>query len=197
MASKKLIEKQIEEADVLEAAQADFNAAMGDDWVEQSVGLPPYWTPGEQPVGRWFKGIPMMLDNKDPNFIRYHIQASLATKCFTGPVAEAQEVICQPGEIFSVSAYAGLPLDDYLGFEVGVLIQSHRQLPPTPEIKDTRNFYTWIVKVSPEVHRNMKELKAGQVELLRAQVQESAMRQLQERKENLEKLKSPQLSVAG
>ena len=201
MASKKL-EKQMEEEEMLAKAMDEFEASLGGEWVEDTqVGLPPYWKPRSEngpAIGQSFCGIPMMIDDKDKNFIRYVIQATRTMKCWKGPVDNAEEVIIHAGDLFTVSNYSGLNLDKYFGFEIAAIVVSDEQLAPTEEIA-VRNFYRWKVKVPLATMKQLQEIRREETELLRLEVQNQARRRLLERKKEIAEIRkgSPQLASSS
>jgi hypothetical protein len=189
MASKKKLEAQMEEAAQLEAAEASFNEMFeSEDWVEDSQsGLPPYWKAamnGQSAVGQFFRGIPMMIDNKDPNFIRYVMQATIPLTCYRGPVDSAEAVSVQPGELFTISSYAGLDMVRYLGFEIAAIIVEDTQLAPTAEIA-VRNFYRWKIRVPRETMKQLQEMRVEETKLLRIEAQNFARKRMLERRNEI------------
>lgn len=87
-------------------------------WEDEQTGFPPYWEPKQDAQ---FKGIVTAVDNTNPEFVRYTIQAT------THPIAafkggklnNSQEpVVVKPGENFTVSDYVQLRLHEYIGHEV-------------------------------------------------------------------------------
>lgn len=82
---------------------------------EEQLGFPPYWSPVE-------KGsvvcVPCQLDDGDPDFERWTMQAKETINCKRGPVDEAEEVTVGPDEFFSISNYAQLRLHQYIGHEI-------------------------------------------------------------------------------
>lgn len=130
----------------------DFDKAILEaiaDWEEEQVGFPPYWKPEE--VGRLIMGKVLMKD-EDGMFPRYVLQAILPVKCQKGSAQSntVQEVVVQPGQFFTMSVYAGLPLDRF--FDVGVVIRvtGERMLPATEESDGKpRDLWEWTVLVHP------------------------------------------------
>ena len=95
--------------------------AAPDGWEEEQISFPPYWNPAA--IGNSFRGIPQGLDNRDPDFPRFVLLATVPIKCEQGPRDDVEEVTVQPGELFTTSVYAALPLDRYIGWEVWVTVK--------------------------------------------------------------------------
>lgn len=74
-------------------------------WEEEQIGFAPYWSPEE---GKYFVGQVAGKDMRDPEFVRYLIQASVDTECQRGPVDGAERVLVKKGEFFSISVYYSL-----------------------------------------------------------------------------------------
>ncbi len=95
-----------------------------DKWTDEQIGFAPYWQPG---IGKWFFGMPVAIDMRDPKFIRYQFIAGADTPCKRGPSDEENErsesVVVKKGETFSLSVYYSLRdiFDQYLqyGAETG------------------------------------------------------------------------------
>lgn len=191
MASKKKLEEQMEVANQLEAAEAAFDEMLAsEDWVEDSqAGLPPYWKAamGQSAVGQFFRGIPMMIDNKTPNFVRYVLQASIPMTCYRGPVDSAEPVEIEPGDLFTISSYAGLDMEKYLGFEVAAMVVEEMDLKPTDD--GPRKFYRWKIRVPRATMEKLKEIRVEETELLRIEAQNFARNRLLERKREYADLK--------
>jgi len=76
-----------------------------ENWSEEQVGFSPYWNPEE---GKSFIGRLVEKDERDPNFVRYLIQAGEDLECARGPSEEAETVIVKKGEFFTISVYFSL-----------------------------------------------------------------------------------------
>src|SRR5579864_885525 len=84
-------------------------------WEEENLSLPPYWVCD---VGKQFAARVIDLDNQDPEFPRYILEALAPVECQTGKRDEAEDVHVKPGDYFTCSTYAGLPLFRYIGCRV-------------------------------------------------------------------------------
>ncbi len=141
--------KHIEE--LPEAQQAEIATAVPQGWVEEAVGFPPYWKPT---LGGYFKGIVLMRDERDPSFIRYHIEARMPLDCRTGKADDGEVVAVKTGEVFTTSAFAALPLDRFFGFEVFVQVTQTRKLPGNDQSDNVeRDMWVFKVMVSPETKK--------------------------------------------
>lgn len=138
----------------------NMNPAAPEGWEVEQTGFPPYWNPGE---GKAFKGVVIGLDNKDESFQRFALRATSPLMCQRGPADESEEVLVKPGEYFSVSAYAALPLEKYIGVEVYVAVKGKRKL------QDAKTLWEFTVMISPEsrkilADREQKRLLAEQTD---------------------------------
>src|ERR1051325_10393128 len=120
-------------------------------WVDEQTGFPPYWSPVE---GASFRGTVMARDNRDPDFHRYVIRSSTAIECAQGPADEAEPVQVAPGELFSLSTYAALPLDDYMGFEVFVTAKNKRKIQGGKQ-----DLWVFKLMVSPDTKAKVLALR--------------------------------------
>ncbi len=93
-------------------------------WEDEQTGFPPYWNPLH--VGNSFRGIVTGYDDKDENFPRYVLRATVPLICAQGPAEDAEKVNVAVGESFSTSVYVALPLHKYLGEEVYVIVKNFR-----------------------------------------------------------------------
>ena len=203
MASKKQenLERQIREQEELEKQMAAMEAAMGGDTqsvVDTQVGLPPYWKPMPDgtgsAVGRWFCGVPMSLDNQDPNFPRWVIQATQPLTCYRGPKADMEEVQVQPGDLFTISEYAGLNLREYFGMKIGVVIVSDTPLSPTPD-GEPRNFYRWQVRLDKNEAKELQEFRKETAKMLREEARMASILAMQQRRKQIEEQRAKLLSA--
>lgn len=145
--------------------------AIPKGYEEQQTGLPPYWGPNEEELA---KGVPQFFharviafDGKDPAFKRWVMQAVDPITCWRGK-ERAEEVLVKPGEFFSVSHYAGLPLGRYFGFPVFVVAKGKRK------IDGGQTVWEWTLRTSPEA---AKAVQARQERII-AQAQASAAAQM-------------------
>jgi len=112
---------------------------------EEQLAFPPYWEAGE---GKWFYGMVVALDDRDPQFQRYVLQAEMPVTCAQGKKkgrdGDYHEVQVGKDEFFTLSCYGGLPLDRYIGYRVLV------KCTGTRDVGQPQPMYTFSLKVSPE-----------------------------------------------
>lgn len=118
-------------------SDVDFNSVT-EGFIDEQTGYPPYWAPiengkqdgnGHDLSDSWFKGLLIGKDDREgADFVRYTFIASIPLVCKEGPADEAKEVKVNPGQFFSCSAYAALPLERYIGHEVVVKAERKRPL---------------------------------------------------------------------
>ena len=119
-----------------------------DKWVEEQVGFAPYWNPEPE---KWFFARVVARDERDPEFVRYLMQAGMPLNCKRGPADDAEDVAVKPGEHFSFSVYHSLrdTFDFYLetGLSPFLRVQSIKEV----KTKTTgQTCWTWKVLVSPQ-----------------------------------------------
>jgi len=143
-------------------------AALFKGMKEVSVGFPPYFV---MEVGKAFRAIPMLLDNRDERFPRYHMKLCMPKlDCQIGPVNNGEIVTVERGGIFTISAYAALPLNGFFGFEIGVLCKSSRPLPITQEDLDedrVRKLFEFKVLLTPKDELLLKSEKDEDMKTMR------------------------------
>jgi len=128
--------------------------AIPEGWETEATGFPPYWTPVE---GHAFKGKVVGFDpdtENDGEFPRYSILATSPVLCHRGPVEDQTEVQVNAGELFNVSAYVQLPLENYMGFEVLAIAKGQRPL------KGGKSTWDFDLRCSPETSRLVRERQA-------------------------------------
>ena len=133
-----------------EAVEFVDSDVTDDGFVQEQVGFPPYFKPIE---GRKIKFRPISIDMRDARFFRWVCEASHNIACWTGPKDDAEPVLVRAGEFFTMSVYASLPLERFLGEEIIAIVKSKR------DIHDGQSVWIWNVLVKPEVKKNL-ELKA-------------------------------------
>lgn len=74
-------------------------------WEEEQVGFAPYWNPEE---GKFFYGKVVARDERDPDFMRYLVQALMPHQCKRGAADDAEDVLVGTNEYFSISVYYSL-----------------------------------------------------------------------------------------
>lgn len=145
----------------------EFDASMFEaatDWVEQQTGFPPYWNPAisDEGKGNGFAARVMARDERDPDFIRYVLQATKGLRCHNGPAEDAEEVLVKAGEYFTCSDYAALPLADYFGEEVVVITKGKRKLNPSERNPQKRDLWQFRILTSPETSMRLQARREAQ-----------------------------------
>lgn len=140
---------------LLEAEQAMVEATK--NWSRQQVGFPPYWAPLRE--GQPFFGRIVALDTRQEDFYRYVVQATkFPMFCRLGPSDDAEKIMVQPGDFYTVSAYASLPLEDFFDIEVLVVATKKRKLPGNEASKGVkRDMWMWDVKVESDKEKRIIE----------------------------------------
>lgn len=116
------------------------------DWEEEQISFPPFWKPEWNPdtkSGNAFFGMPVEFDDRDPDFPRYVMQTESVITCEKGDKANREVVQVQKGEFFTLSAYAALPLDRFIGMRVLVEVVGQR------DVGQPQPMYVFKLKVSP------------------------------------------------
>lgn len=162
------------------AYQSDIAALLSDlavpqGYVETDIGFPPYW---KADIARGFRGVILMRDERDPNFVRYHIENTgpKALECQKGPVDDGVVSDVKTGQIFTISAFGGLPLDRFFGLEVVVICTGSRKLPGNEKSKNVpRDLWEWKVLVAEDVEELLRSKRKEDMAHLR-QIQAEAKR---------------------
>jgi hypothetical protein len=143
-----------------EAEQAMLESVKG--WSRQQVGFPPYWSP--QREGQPFFGRVVALDTRQEDFYRYVIQATkFPMFCRLGPADDAEKILVQPGDFFTVSNYASLPLEDFFDIEVIAIATKKRKLPGNEASKGVkRDLWMWDVRVESEKEKRIIEQRRSE-----------------------------------
>lgn len=138
------------------------------DWEREQTGFPPYWKP--KAAGDLFLGKPILKDERDPNFPRFVVQATqFPIVCQQGPADGADIVIVRPGDYFTCSVWAALPLEDFIDIESCVMAEHSRKLPPNEQSDGRpRNLWTWNVKVTKESRLLVRERRQETANALKA-----------------------------
>lgn len=129
----------------------DFGA-----WDEEPTGFPPYWTPVE---GRKILARPIAKDENDPDFPRYVLVAGAPVPCEQGSADEKKPVTVKKGELFTCSVYGGLPLDRYMGVEVGIVCRGKKAIP------GGKSLWVFQLFVSPD-QKKVLEAKRAEAKIL-------------------------------
>ena len=126
--------------------EALYSSLVPEGFKKLDISFPPYW---KADLATGFRGI--VLRREDPKlelkqdgrigrsegpgqFSRYLWKNTGAPLvCRRGAVADGEIETVEVGRIFSTSAFGGLSLDKYLGFELAVICVNMRQLPGNAE----------------------------------------------------------------
>jgi hypothetical protein len=94
----------------------------------------------------------MLKDTRDPDFIRYVFTNTndAPLECATGKASDAEQIMVNPGEFFTVSSYAALPLDDLLGLEC--MLQAKDKVDTSTS---GREVWRWRLVVPPETKKQL------------------------------------------
>jgi hypothetical protein len=108
------------------------------DHKEENLKFAPFWKPVPIDMverdyvrdyvrkgrGLWFYGMPVEFDNRDADFQRWRLIAGADLVCYRGSVAQGKEekVIVRKDEPFTISVYASLPLENYIGIRIKVQV---------------------------------------------------------------------------
>lgn len=164
--------------------EALYSSIVPEGFKKLDISFPPYW---KADLATGFRAI--VLRREDPKlelkedgrlgqkegpgqFSRYLWRnTGPALDCRRGAVADGEIETVEPGRIFSTSAFGGLNLDKYLGFELAVLCVDLRQLPANAESGwAPREMWVFDTYVGEETDRllasrdesDMKRLAAAQ-----------------------------------
>ena len=128
----------------------DFAEFQGDDYADQQVGFLPYWAPDEEAheaeIVQGFAGMVVdyepAVEGKAGAFERFTIRATKAIECKKGKARDAEIVIVPAGEMFSVSRYEAMHLDQFMGCTVAVWAISKDSIP------GGKTLWTWKVRAT-------------------------------------------------
>jgi hypothetical protein len=149
-----------EEAEALAAAEAEFDAEGGE--VVAASGFAPYIKPT---VGGLYRFMPLMIDATNPEFIRNVCQweGPGVLQASTGPVASAEAVEVQPGELFTFSDYKGIPFELMNGLKVTALCTERRPMPAGKDGKPRSPMYVFKTKLSEDDAKTFVARKTAQL----------------------------------
>ena len=156
----------------------NWETEVPEGWVTDESGLPPYWKPE---LGRSFTGTPIDFQPARNNldFDRYVILSTAQLICQKGPSEDAEDVVVMSGGKFTVSNYASLPLNEYLGFEIKVITFKSTKLPGNEESGGAkRDLWHFKILISPENKKALDEFRKLDAERQRVFIKEQRMKGL-------------------
>lgn len=156
-----------------------LQALIPKNFVETDIGFPPYW---KADVNKGFRGIILGFDDRDPDFVRIHIEnTGPALDCQRGPVDDGVVSTVQPGRIFTIGKFGALPLEGFIGVEVVALCVGKRKLPGNEASRNVpRDLYEWRMLVAKEVEELMKGRRQKERDQLRKLQEEARGKMLAE-----------------
>ncbi len=129
------------------------------DWEQQQLGFAPYFKPGVNMKPIHARVI--TADLADPDFVRFVMQNLGPTmQCGQGPVTDGEIVPVKRNEFFSISNYAGLPLEDYLGHEILL------KCTGTRKTGKPNDMFVFTIETSPETTKLLAVSRAQRVKEL-------------------------------
>lgn len=150
-----------------------MNEGEEEQLVNEEVGFPPYWNPG---IGKMFKATVMKRDDRDPDFIRYHLLALAPVICAKGPADDSEEILVNEGEFFTCSAYAALPLDEYFGIDVKVITWRKRKLEGNEASKGAkRDLYEFKIGVTGDTKNMLDAARKHEAAIMREKAREARL----------------------
>lgn len=164
----------------LAGVPAELVGLIPSDFVETEIGFPPYW---KASVNKGFRGVILGFDDRDPDFVRIHIEntGNLPLDCQRGPVDDGVVQSVNPGRIFTISKFGALPLEQYIGVDVVVLCTGSRKLPGNEASRNVpRDLWEWRVFVSQDVENLLRSRRASEREQLARLQQEARTKMLGE-----------------
>lgn len=153
-------------------------AKLTDGLVKGDIGFPPYWRPK---IAKGFRGIVLYRDERANNFPRYHLENTGPTlDCLSGPAAESEVIEVPRGSVFTISAWAALPLDQYIGVEVAIIATGKREgMPATDESEGKpRDMWEWTLYVSEENKRMIASQRTEDLQFLSQAVRDGRRKAL-------------------
>ena len=106
---------------------------------DEQLRFPPYWTAD---VGKKFLAMVVDMDTRQEDFHRYVLQAKHSIPAATGGKGQKEDVVVEAGDFFTMSVYAALPLDRYVGMDVYV------ECTGTQDVGQPQEMYVFKLKVS-------------------------------------------------
>lgn len=149
----------------------DPNAGLPDfsTWSEEATGFAPYWNPEEN---AWFFARIIDKDERDPSFVRFLMQAGHDIPCKRGPAEEAEDVMVNKGEFFTISVYYSLQdlFDFYLELaRTGALTPTQQFMRimaiDKSKTKAGQKVWNWKVLVDPQTKLIANQARAKLAQL--------------------------------
>jgi len=118
----------------LDAATAEFDAETAGAEAIVGSSFAPYFKPS---IGSILRFTVLYQDATNPSFVRNVCQhnGDKPLMCATGPVASAEPVEVEPGGVFSISDYKGIPFELLQGLKAKSLCNELRAMPPIADGK--------------------------------------------------------------
>ena len=131
---------------------------------QEQLNFPPYWNPE---VGMQFVAMPLTVDDRDKDFVRVVLQAMHPIHCFQGDKENQEDVLVGKDEFFTMSVYAALPLDRYIGYKVHVKVTGKR------DVGRPNDMFTWALAVHPDDKKLLNAERRVKAEQAMARYRES------------------------
>lgn len=142
-------------------------------FTDEQIGFAPYWNPE---TGKEFYGALVARDERDPEFVRYLVMnlSNRPLACSRGPADNAEEVLVQKGETFSISVYHQLreAFDFYLDVQSHKLMVVPMRLIAQDKVKTASRNEVWRFKL--QVPMDVKKKLDAIRHELRAQLTQSS-----------------------
>jgi hypothetical protein len=143
-ANAQLLVTDPEEVNRLLMAKLD---EIKESWQAEQTGFPPYWRPDGSPgfigrvIGKQYQ------EEDEESFARWIISPTYApVVCFRGPGEDAEQVVVQPGECFTMSEYSSIDMKRFQGTEISLCPKNKRKL----NNGTGHTLWDWDLRVSPE-----------------------------------------------
>lgn len=150
-----------------------MNEGEEEQLVNEETGFPPYWQPG---IGKVFKATVMSRDDREPDFIRYHLLALAPVMCAKGPADDSEEILINPGEFFTCSEYAALHLHKYFGMDIKVVTWRKRKLDANEASKGVkRDLYEFKIGVDNTTKQILDGARKTEAKMLQTKAREARL----------------------
>lgn len=134
-----------------EKLKATMAAIVPDNFTRLDISFPPYWK-AELASGFYAQVLGREPARNEKDFDRWLWRnAGPNIDCRRGAVANGEIETVGRGRIFTTGAFAGLKLENYIGYNLAVICAGQDELPATEETKGAlRKFWQFEVYVDPE-----------------------------------------------